>query len=88
MRSQTTKSFWRLFASLPDAVQSQSRAAYRQWRANPAHPSLRFKRVGTTEPVYSIRIGIRYRALGLLEGDTVTWFWIGDHDDYERMLGG
>jgi hypothetical protein len=27
-----------------------------------------------------------YRALGLLKGDTVTWFWIGTHDEYERLL--
>jgi hypothetical protein len=27
-----------------------------------------------------------YRALGLLEGDTVTWFWIGGHDDYDLLL--
>ncbi len=25
-------------------------------------------------------------ALGLLEADTITWFWIGSHADYERLL--
>jgi len=24
--------------------------------------------------------------LDLLKGDTVTWFWIGTHDEYERLL--
>jgi len=24
--------------------------------------------------------------LGILEGDTMTWFWIGSHDDYERFF--
>jgi len=24
--------------------------------------------------------------LGILEGDTVTWFWIGSHDEYERFI--
>ncbi len=28
-----------------------------------------------------------YRALGILEENTVTWFWIGDHDEYERFFG-
>jgi hypothetical protein len=34
----------------------------------------------------SIRIGRDYRALGILEGDTVTWYWIGKHDTYDRKL--
>jgi hypothetical protein len=27
-----------------------------------------------------------YRALGVWDGDTVTWFWIGGHDVYERFF--
>jgi hypothetical protein len=23
--------------------------------------------------------------VGILQGDSVTWFWIGNHDDYERF---
>ena len=26
--------------------------------------------------------------LGLLDADTMSWFWIGTHDDYERFLNG
>jgi hypothetical protein len=25
--------------------------------------------------------------LGFKEEDTITWFWIGSHDDYERFFG-
>ena len=25
--------------------------------------------------------------LGLLKGYTITWFWVGTHDDYERVIG-
>ena len=32
------------------------------------------------------RVTRGYRALGLLEGDTVTWFWIGSHADHERII--
>jgi len=49
---------------------------------------LRFKRVSDDEPIYSVRIGVHYRAVGILKADTITWFWIGSHDDYERLLGG
>jgi len=39
------------------------------------------------EPLYSVRIGRGWRALGLLEEETVTWFWIGSHADYDRLIG-
>jgi hypothetical protein len=29
---------------------------------------------------------IKHRAIGIMDGDTVTWFWIGSHDDYERFF--
>ncbi|WP_442947714.1 hypothetical protein [Nostoc sp.] len=34
-----------------------------------------------------MRVTRGYRALGVLKGDTVTWFWIGSHDNYERFFG-
>ena len=88
MKSRTTRNFWRQFDALPANVQEHARAAYQFFSDDPAYPSLHFKRVNRTELVYSVRIGIHYRALGLLEGDTVTWFWIGIHDDYEHLLRG
>jgi hypothetical protein len=67
-------------------LQQRARKAYRLWRANPGHPSLQFKRVDDQEPIYSVRISDDYRALGLMEGDIVIWYWIGSHDEYERLL--
>jgi hypothetical protein len=87
MKSLTTPSFWREFNTLPASVQEQSIKAYQLWRADPTYPSLQFKRVSRVRPVYSIRIGLSYRALGRMEGDTVIWFWIGHHDVYDRLLG-
>ena len=86
MRSCTTRSFWRHFDKLPQAVRQQAGKAYRLWRADPHHPSLQFKSVHATEPVYSLRVTRDYRALGLREGDMVTWFWIGSHADYDRLI--
>jgi hypothetical protein len=42
--------------------------------------------VNREEDVWSVRVTRGYRALGVLDGDTVTWFWIGSHDEYERRL--
>ena len=33
-----------------------------------------------------MRITLGYRAVGLLEEGEVTWFWIGSHADYDRLL--
>jgi hypothetical protein len=76
----------REFRSLPGDVQRQARAAYRLFRDNPYHGSLQFKRVHSRRPIYSVRIGIGYRALGILEEGQVTWFWIGPHADYDQLV--
>lgn len=83
MKSRTIADFWKLFHKLPPQVQDRAYKAYRQWRANPFARSLSFKRVSKTDLVYSVRIGRQYRALGLLDDDTMYWHFIGNHDDYE-----
>ena len=37
-------------------------------------------------PVYSARVGIGYRALATVEGDTAVWFWVGSHAEYDQLL--
>ncbi|WP_449363080.1 ParE family toxin-like protein [Trichothermofontia sichuanensis] len=37
-------------------------------------------------PIYSARISKSYRAIGQLDGDTVIWFWVGSHAEYDRLL--
>lgn len=53
---------------------------------NPFHPPLRFQCINREENIWSVRTTQGYRAIGFLEGDTVTSFWIGSHDDYERFF--
>ncbi len=86
MKSRATPRFWTAYRELPPDLQDAARKAYRLFRDNPRHPSLQFKRVHDREPVYSARIAGGYRALGLLDEDEVTWFWIGSHSDYERLI--
>ena len=78
MTSRLTEDFVACFQRLPDEIKKLARKNYRLWRENPAHPSLRFKRVNKAEPMYSVRVGIGYRAVGLLEGNTITRFWIAN----------
>ncbi|MFO7907009.1 MAG: hypothetical protein R6U98_30410 [Pirellulaceae bacterium] len=86
MNSHTTRRFRELFGALPAHIQRQAREAYRLFRQNPRHPGLHFKQVCNDPPTYSARVGISYRAVGVLDGDTVTWFWIGAHADYDKLL--
>jgi hypothetical protein len=58
------------------------------WRQDPAHPSLRFRRLKGSEDRFSVRVGDHYRALGRRSGKAVVWVWIGSHADYDRLMGG
>jgi hypothetical protein len=67
MNSQLTEEFLACYARLPASVREQVRRAYRLWRADPSHPGVQFERVHASEPSFSARVGIGWRALGLLE---------------------
>lgn len=86
MNSVTTEPFRRLFAAASPRRQAQIRRAYKLWRENPAHPSIRFKKVHEAEPIYSARADLDWRALGVLDGSTVVWFWVGPHDAYDALV--
>ncbi|MGN6367032.1 MAG: ParE family toxin-like protein [Phycisphaerae bacterium] len=86
MKSIIDDDFLACFQRLPDRIKRQARKNYRLWRSNPSHPSLQFKKVSTEDEIYSVRIGIGWRALGLLENNTIQWFWIGSHADYDNLL--
>jgi hypothetical protein len=86
VQSQTTAAFRALLNAAPPTIQAKANTAYRVWAQNPAHPSLRFKKVHNTLPVYSVRIDLDWRALGVLEAGVMVWYWIGPHSEYERLL--
>ena len=86
MKSQTTRAFRERLAELPAAVQTQAREAFERFQSNPGHPALRFKRVHDKEPIYSARVNIDYRAVGVVRDDTIIWFWIGSHAEYDKLL--
>lgn len=87
MKSETLPSFWEHYAKLDKRTKNQARKAYLLWKENSFHPSLHFKCINSEENIWSVRISKGYRAIGVLDNDTVTWFWIGDHDDYEKYFG-
>lgn len=86
MKSRLVEDFLKCFAELPNEVKDQARKCYRLWKDDPSHPSLRFKRIHNHEALYSVRVGKGWRALGLLDGEMITWFWIGSHAEYDRLV--
>lgn len=86
MKSQTLSSFWNNYQLLTGKNRRSARKAYRLWKENPFHPSLHFKCINSEENIWSVRINRSYRAIGILDNDTVTWFWVGNHDDYEKFF--
>jgi mRNA-degrading endonuclease RelE of RelBE toxin-antitoxin system len=86
VKSRTTAQFRKMYTDLPKQVQEQTRKAYQQFKQDPSYPSLRFKKIHPTLPIYSARINKNYRAVGQLEKDTAIWFWIGSHAEYDMLI--
>lgn len=86
MTSRTTAAFRKALSSLPSDVRDLAHKAFVLFEQDPRHPSLRFKRVHSTRPIYSARISLGYRALAVRDDDTWVWFWIGNHGDYDSLL--
>ena len=86
MNSRTTRRFRACLSELPADIQRQAGEAYRLFQTDPHHPSLQFKQIHKSEPVYSARISLNYRAVGVVSGDEIVWFWVGKHEDYEALL--
>jgi plasmid maintenance system killer protein len=66
-------------------TQEDAKEAYRRFRTNPGHPGLHFKKLEGEQNIYSVRIGLNYRALAVVEGSRAVWYWIGDHETYDRL---
>ncbi len=86
MTSETTAAFRRQLRALPKDVRALARLAYKRWLDNPRHPSLRFKRIHVRDPIYSVRIGIHWRAICVVEERAAIWFWIGSHAAYDALI--
>ena len=86
MKSRTLPCFWKLYAELPAEARQEARAAYRKFVANPRHPGLHFHRLFKDPRFWSVRVSRDYRAVGIVEGDTITWIWIGSHKAFDQTF--
>jgi hypothetical protein len=86
IQSRTTRRFWRLFSDLPADAQKDAKRAYRQFQNDPSHPGLQFKKLEGEDNLYSVRIGLDFRALGTMRQGRIVWYWIGNHSEYDRLI--
>jgi hypothetical protein len=86
VKSHANEKFWKAFENLPAQIQRRAREAYRLWQENHFHPSLQFKQIHSTKPIFSVRIGIGWRAVGVKQDETMIWFWIGSHAEYDKLI--
>jgi hypothetical protein len=83
MKSSTNPSFRKRFRDIPPEIRRLARKNFKLWLREPRHPSLNFKRIGN---FWSARVGRDFRALAVVKGDVTEWFWIGSHEEYERLI--
>ncbi|MBV6478943.1 MAG: hypothetical protein HGGPFJEG_01700 [Ignavibacteria bacterium] len=86
MESRTTERFRKCFQNLPKKIKNQARAVFKVWETKPDQKSLKFKKIHSKENIYSIRIGLNWRAVGVKNDEQMIWFWIGSHSDYNNLI--
>lgn len=86
MNSFLLPEFLAHYRALPEAVRQQARQAYQLFQQDPHHPSLRFRQVHPVRPIFSARVGLHYRAVGVRDANDIFWFWIGSHAEYDQLL--
>ena len=84
MKHLASPKFWECYNSLPQQVQELADKNFKLLKENPKHTSLHFKKVGR---YWSVRVGLAYRALAVEIDEDILWFWIGNHNDYDKYLG-
>jgi hypothetical protein len=86
MKHRALPRFWQHYHQLPKEVRELADKKFDLLKSDPNHPSLHFKKVDTDRKLWSVRIGLQYRALGIEKPDGILWFWIGSHADYDKLL--
>jgi len=84
--STRTTEFVRLLKGLTSKQRKEAWKSFVLWREDPAHPSLEFKCVDRERRIWSARASLDLRVLGIYSGSVITWFWIGKHSTYDKML--
>lgn len=83
MNHHASPRFWKCYFDLPVDIQKLADDNFELLKNNPRHPSLHFKKVAHLQ---SVRVGRKYRAIGIEKDQDVVWFWIGTHSEYDSLI--
>ncbi len=83
MRHFASLEFWEQYEELPDSVRELADKNYELLKRDSKHPSLHLKKVGK---YWSVRVGRKYRAVGIDVEEGILWFWIGTHAEYDKLV--
>ena len=83
MKYRATPDFWYYYRQLPSYIQDLADKCYELLKQDSYYPSLHFKKV---DRFWTVRIGIHYRAIAVVDGQEMAWFWIGHHAEYDKIL--
>ncbi len=78
-----TQRFWKAYDNLDAQTQKLADKSFALLKQNPSYPSLHFKSIGK---LYSVRISITHRALALKSDGDYIWVWVGNHDEYDKLI--
>ena len=84
MKHRANPEFWSCYEKLPEEIQRLADRCHKLLLRDSRHPSLHFKKAGR---LWSIRVGLHYRAVSVESGTDIVWFWIGSHAEYDRRVG-
>ena len=85
MTYHTTSRYWQYYNELPGKVKKLADKNFQLLKVTPNYPSLHLKKV---KKYWSVRVGIHYRALGIdtPKQDGIIWFWVGNHETYNKLI--
>ena len=83
MRHFASPAFWNCRRNLPASIQQLADKNFKLLKSEPRHSSLHLKRVGK---YWSVRVGLRHRALAVEMEEGLLWFWIGTHAEYDKLI--
>ncbi len=88
MKWELTEDFIEQSRKLPERIRKTGSNNRELWKKNPYHPSLEFKPARATRDIYSVRVGLWWRALGAMKEQdyALVWFWIGSHSEFEELI--
>lgn len=83
MKHLASPDFWVAYRKLPEEIRRIADKNFELMKVDPRHPSLRLKKIG---PLWSVRVGLQWRALAKERQEGLIWVWVGHHSEYDRWL--